>query len=243
MLSRAQRAVRDDRIARLYTRRNLSNVGVAEAMGVSSNTVWRVVNGRGLSRPNGWHVTPDRSLFARNARIELLYVKGKLTAGQIADRIGDLSEGGVRHVLKTRGVRGRRRPKGGTNRRSTRFFVDREYARRIADRVGTGPGTACRDFAEAAGMKTSTLRRHLTALGVTRRYGSGKARITIADAEEIKRELIRGVATFKEIGARYGVTPSAIGMIAMGKTWVEAPWPKGKTYVPRDNHGNPKKKR
>lgn len=240
MLSPAQREARDRRIARFYAA-GLSCYAIAERPGISAHTASAAVRRAGLTRPNGWQNQPDPALAARNRRVRRLCVKDNLTAPQIAERIPELSEGGVRHVLQSLGVLGRTRGHNtGPRRRSRRFHVDRAYARAIADKVGTGPGTACRDFAAAAGVKTSTLRAHLRALGVTRRYGIGKAKITLDAAAAIKRDLVARCQTMREIAARQNVSPGIVSQIAVGKIWKRAPWPPGKAYQRRTTAGRPR---
>lgn len=229
----AGNAARDRRIAQLYRDKRLSSYQIADRIGVSRVVVSRVVKRLGLTRPFGWHCKPNPALKGRNDRIERLYRQG-LTVQQVIDRMGlDLTKSPVLEVLRARAVPRRQAGSWNPNRPPPSYYRTKEYAARIAPRLGTGPGTSAAAFAKAAGIKVDTLRAHLRRQGVVPRRGMGMARLTAATVKRIKRMLVRSKRTFTSIADRFDITDSTVNSIAMDKTWKHVPWPGGKAYQRR----------
>jgi len=167
--------------------------------------------GRGPARANASSMSPLRTMSparraAFDARIVRLYVGDELSGIAIGDRLG-IHPATVSKIIKARaltrpigshlkphkrGVPWRQPGSWSPSRPGPAYYATREFARMIAPRVGTGPGTAAADFARRSGIKVETLRSHLRALGVAPRYGTGAAKLTLDQAVAIKRGLVRG---------------------------------------------------
>lgn len=226
-----KRSATHDRIARLYKERRMTCREIGERVGLTTGQVARVVKARGLTRPNGWNAKPNAANKVRNDRIVRLYMKEGLTARQVADRIGTLTQTGVLIVLRGRGVK-RRQPGSWSPPRPKDYYEIRAYAKMIAPHIGEGPGSTTVDYAKAAGIPAERLRAHLRALGGARRPGR-RSKISFVDATRIKALLVKGEMSFQQIADLYGIGSSTVWAISMGKSWVDAPWPGGKVYVPK----------
>jgi hypothetical protein len=59
---------------------------------------------------------------------------------------------------------------------------------------------------------------------VNRQHGEKNhaAKISAAQVMEIRGYVAKGAGTYRQIGARYGISPSAVHLIASGRNWPEA---------------------
>jgi DNA-binding CsgD family transcriptional regulator/lambda repressor-like predicted transcriptional regulator len=219
------------RVLRLYKRGRLSSYAIADRLSLHPGTVARFVKQAGLTRPWGWANRPDPSLRVRDTEIARLY-RGGLTAEQVARRLR-LTESCVKQVLHRRGVPMRQAGSWNPNRPNADYHEVRAYAKRIAPKLGTGPGTSVRAFADRAGYVAATLLAHLHRLGHRDLpLGMGAAKITPAKAAAIKAALVKG-ETFAAIARRFRISDRTVSSIATGRTWRAVPWPNGVGYVRR----------
>lgn len=229
-----ERELRNDRIAELYKRKRLTCAQVAQRMNMNTSAVARVVAARGLTRPNGWNAKPLEKNNVRNRKVIQLYTTGGLTTEQISEMMPELTPSGVVYVLKSRGVK-LRKTGSWSPARPPEYYKIRKYAKSIAPHVGMGPESTTEAFAKESGIPAARLRAHLRALaaeGVTKRAARHSV-LTFKQATAIKRVLIYGGQTFQQIADEYGIGTSTIWAIAMGKSWVDAPWPNGQVYQPK----------
>jgi DNA-binding CsgD family transcriptional regulator len=230
-MKRPPLSARDRRIISMY-KAKLSCPQIGEQLGINASTVAKVVRDHGLTRPNGWAAKPVAANKARNDRIIKLYREG-LTAEQVSERIGNkMTPSGVLYVLKSRGV-ARRQSGSWVPPRPKNFYKVRDFALKVQDQIGRGPESSAAAIARKNGISVEEFRAHLRRLGIKARLGMGAARLGLEDVARIRKILVTTKRTLTSIAEEFGVDGRTISSIAMGHTWTDVPWPKGKRYVRR----------